>query len=231
MEKLSHKRATVVTTRRCFRLLLFVFLLKSFPKVFFFSSPPSQKNQIRLWHLQCDLFVWKGIFVLCMFYMSATFFEPHISCQKSKSRNTTNGGVILMPVFPGSRAVMGKILFTALPHSAVMGYALDVSRFGFSHVLCLLASCHVFPFLNAQSQQNSCTACCRIVLICAKRSLLAAFSVLPYGESFHIRYRITYTPSRCLPIPASSPTLSFYCGKFKMKSDGNLPWNWVLQPV
>uniref|UniRef100_A0A4W5MLV6 Uncharacterized protein n=1 Tax=Hucho hucho TaxID=62062 RepID=A0A4W5MLV6_9TELE len=28
----------------------------------------------------------------------------------------------------------------------------------------------------------------RIVLICAKRSLCAAFSVLPYGESFHIRY-------------------------------------------
>uniref|UniRef100_A0A3B3Q5A8 Cdk5 and Abl enzyme substrate 2 n=1 Tax=Paramormyrops kingsleyae TaxID=1676925 RepID=A0A3B3Q5A8_9TELE len=52
--------------------------------------------------------------------------------------------------------------------------------------VCLLASCHVFLFLNAQSQQNSCAACCRIVLICAKRSLLAAFSVLPYGESFHI---------------------------------------------
>lgn len=28
----------------------------------------------------------------------------------------------------------------------------------------------------------------RIVLICAKRSLCAAFSVLPYGESFYIRY-------------------------------------------
>lgn len=30
---------------------------------------------------------------------------------------------------------------------------------------------------------------CRVVLICAKRSLCAAFSVLPYGESYHIRYR------------------------------------------
>ncbi|KAG7283481.1 hypothetical protein CRUP_035274 [Coryphaenoides rupestris] len=30
----------------------------------------------------------------------------------------------------------------------------------------------------------------RIVLICAKKSLCAAFSVLPYGESFHIRYTL-----------------------------------------
>lgn len=32
---------------------------------------------------------------------------------------------------------------------------------------------------------------CRIVLVCAKRSLYAAFSVLPYGESAHLRYRAT----------------------------------------
>lgn len=30
---------------------------------------------------------------------------------------------------------------------------------------------------------------CRIVLICAKRSLYAAFSVLPYGESSQLRYK------------------------------------------
>uniref|UniRef100_A0A671LEA0 CDK5 and ABL1 enzyme substrate 2-like n=1 Tax=Sinocyclocheilus anshuiensis TaxID=1608454 RepID=A0A671LEA0_9TELE len=32
---------------------------------------------------------------------------------------------------------------------------------------------------------------CRVVLICAKRSLCAAFSVFPYGESYHIRYKAT----------------------------------------
>lgn len=37
---------------------------------------------------------------------------------------------------------------------------------------------------------------CRIVLICAKRSLYAAFSVLPYGESVHIRYKENTIPSR-----------------------------------
>uniref|UniRef100_A0A3Q0RRN1 Cdk5 and Abl enzyme substrate 2 n=1 Tax=Amphilophus citrinellus TaxID=61819 RepID=A0A3Q0RRN1_AMPCI len=36
----------------------------------------------------------------------------------------------------------------------------------------------------------------RIMLICAKRSLYAAFSVLPYGESSHIRYKESTIPSR-----------------------------------
>lgn len=37
---------------------------------------------------------------------------------------------------------------------------------------------------------------CRIVLVCAKRSLYAAFSVLPYGESAHLRYKESTNPSR-----------------------------------
>uniref|UniRef100_A0A3Q4GKU0 Cdk5 and Abl enzyme substrate 2a n=1 Tax=Neolamprologus brichardi TaxID=32507 RepID=A0A3Q4GKU0_NEOBR len=36
----------------------------------------------------------------------------------------------------------------------------------------------------------------RIMLICAKRSLYAAFSVLPYGESSNIRYKESTIPSR-----------------------------------
>lgn len=38
-----------------------------------------------------------------------------------------------------------------------------------------------------------CFVCFRIVLICAKRSLCAAFSVLPYGESFYLRYPPTHS--------------------------------------
>lgn len=40
---------------------------------------------------------------------------------------------------------------------------------------------------------------CRIVLICAKRSLYAAFSVLPYGESAHLRYKESTVPHRERP--------------------------------
>lgn len=40
---------------------------------------------------------------------------------------------------------------------------------------------------------------CRIVLICAKRSLYAAFSVLPYGESAHLRYKESTNPKQKAP--------------------------------
>ncbi|GAA6078829.1 CDK5 and ABL1 enzyme substrate 2 isoform X1 [Tachysurus ichikawai] len=52
----------------------------------------------------------------------------------------------------------------------------------------------------------------RIVLICAKRSLCAAFSVLPYGESFYIRYhfspRSTVHDLHDLLVPIFSLSLS-----------------------
>ena len=42
----------------------------------------------------------------------------------------------------------------------------------------------------------------RIMLICAKRSLFAAFSVLPYGDSFELRYYTTHSQtSRVHPPP------------------------------
>uniref|UniRef100_A0A671RXK4 CDK5 and ABL1 enzyme substrate 2-like n=1 Tax=Sinocyclocheilus anshuiensis TaxID=1608454 RepID=A0A671RXK4_9TELE len=37
----------------------------------------------------------------------------------------------------------------------------------------------------------------RVVLICAKRSLCAAFSVLPYGESYHISIAVCFKASLC----------------------------------
>ncbi|XP_066527017.1 CDK5 and ABL1 enzyme substrate 2 [Hoplias malabaricus] len=52
----------------------------------------------------------------------------------------------------------------------------------------------------------------RIVLICAKRSLCAAFSVLPYGESFHISDPALNTPRRRHSSAGISTSLEMFPG-------------------
>lgn len=50
---------------------------------------------------------------------------------------------------------------------------------------------------------------CRIMLVCAKRSLYAAFSVLPYGEHAHLRYNES-THDAVSPAPHCSVFILLY---------------------
>lgn len=70
---------------------------------------------------------------------------------------------------------------------------------------------------------------CRIVLICAKRSLYAAFSVLPYGESSQLRYKeapphLESTPSFTFTFRHLVLSIVIMSGKACLS--GIMGWRW-----
>uniref|UniRef100_A0A8D3ASR8 Cdk5 and Abl enzyme substrate 2a n=1 Tax=Scophthalmus maximus TaxID=52904 RepID=A0A8D3ASR8_SCOMX len=79
-------------------------------------------------------------------------------------------------------------------------------------------------FIKSMRQYD--TRGCRIMLICAKRSIYAAFSVLPYGESSHLRY---YRREQ-RPIYVRFDILVFLLRRFRTLSSFIPPTPWAGQP-